>query len=61
MTRRSTPAAVTHAPHPDYPTKGACGQTTRRFSNPPTCEACLKRKAEWDADDEQTAITLGLR
>jgi len=51
----------THWPHPDYPTKAACGQTTKRFGNPPTCAACLVRKAAWDADDDETAITVGLR
>lgn len=58
MTR---PPEPTHWRHPDFPTKAACGLTTKRFGNPPTCAACLTQKTAWDDDDEQTAVRLGLR
>lgn len=50
----------THWPHPDYPTRSACGRCVSRFGNPPTCVDCITQKAQWDAEDEVTRQALDL-
>lgn len=55
---------VTHWRHPDFLTKAACGRTVigqDRWGNPLTCPDCQKQKDAWEADDERTAQSLGLR